>query len=92
MSSGENEAGADEVPPPHFLLPGLRTALEMALVGLIVALIGLPVSDPMSRGLVLLTGLVAMVIVLFWAINRQMAEWIRRAQGRPTLRDQGGWL
>lgn len=92
MSSGETADQSREVPPPHFLLPGFRTALEMALVGLIVALIGLPVSDPMSRGLVLLTGLVAMVIVLFWGINRQMAEWIRRAQGRPTIRDDGGLL
>lgn len=92
MSSGENSSQSREVPAPHFLLPGLRTALEMALVGLIVALIGLPATDPISRGLVLLTGLVAMVIVLFWAINRQMAEWVRRAQGRPTIRDEGGWL
>ena len=92
MSSDGNEQGSREVPPPHFLVPGARTALEMALVGLIVALIGLPADDALSRGLVLLTGLSAMVIVLFWAINRQMAEWIRRAQGRPTLRDEGGWL
>lgn len=92
MSSEQPSETSKEVPPPHFLLPGFRTALEMALVALIVALIGLPVEDPMSRGLVLLTGLVAMVIVLFWAINRQMAEWIRRAQGRPTIRDDGGWL
>ena len=92
MSEREESAGSGEVPPPHFLIPGLRTALEMALVGLIVAMIGLPASDAISRGLVLLVGLIAMVLVLFWAINRQMAEWIRRAQGRPTLRDDGGWL
>lgn len=92
MSSGDDAARSREVPPPQFLLPGFRTALEMALVGLIVALVGLPATDPISRGLVLLTGLVAMVIVLFWAINRQMAEWIRRAQGRPTIRDDSGLL
>lgn len=92
MSSERSSEGSNQVPPPHFLLPGLRTALEMALVALIVALIGLPVEDPFSRGLVLLTALVAMVVVLFWGINRQMAEWIRRAQGRPTIRDEGGWL
>lgn len=90
--SHDGTAESQEVPAPHFLVPGIRTALEMALVGLIVALIGLPATDALSRGLVLLTGLVAMVIVLFWAINKQMAEWVRRAQGRPTIRDDGGWL
>lgn len=92
MASEQSSEGSNEVPPPHFLLPGFRTALEMALVALIIALIGLPVEDPISRGLVLLTALVAMVVVLFWAINRQMAEWIRRAQGRPTIRDESSWL
>jgi hypothetical protein len=26
------------------------------------------------------------------ATRTAMAEWVRRAQGRPTLRDEGGWL
>jgi len=92
MASEDSPQEPQEVPAPHFLVPGVRTGLEMALVGVIVAMIGLPATDPISYGIVMLTGLIAMVIVLFWALNRQMSEWVRRAQGRPTLRDDGGGL
>ncbi|MDS0258788.1 hypothetical protein NDI56_05200 [Haloarcula sp. S1CR25-12] len=74
----------DSLPSPGFVLPGLRTALEMALVGTIVALVGLPAEDPLVLGVVLLTALVGMVIVLFWAVNRHVRRWIRYAQGKPT--------
>ena len=78
-----------EVPSPGFLFPGVRCALEMALVGTVVALIGLPTSNAFHLGVVLLAALVSMVVVLFWCLNRHVAEWIRRAQGKPTLTDGG---
>lgn len=40
--------------------------------------------DPLVLGTVLLTALVGMVVVLFWALNRHMRRWIRYAQGKPT--------
>ncbi|GGN90087.1 hypothetical protein GCM10009030_11650 [Haloarcula pellucida] len=58
--------------------------MEMALVGTIVALLGLPADEPMVLGVVLLSALVGMVVVLFWALNRHMRRWIRYAQGKPT--------
>lgn len=74
----------DSTPAPGFVLPGLRCAMEMALVGTIVALLGLPTDEPMVLGVVLLSALVGMVLVLFWALNRHMRRWIRYAQGKPT--------
>ena len=68
MASEDSPQEPKEVPAPHFLVPGVRTGLEMALVGVIVAMIGLPATDPISYGIVMLTGLIAMVIVLFWAL------------------------
>lgn len=73
-----------EVPPPEFVVPGIRCALEMALVGMAVALVGLPASSDLHAGVILVVALLAMVVVLFWCLNQQMAEWIRHAQGRPS--------
>jgi hypothetical protein len=77
------------VPAPDFVVPGIRCALEMIIVGSIVGLIGLPASSALHLGVVLIAMTVSMVVVLFWALNRHMAEWIRRARGKPTLTDGG---
>ncbi len=77
-------ASGSETPSPGFVLPGLRAGVEMALVGIIVALVGLPAREPLVLGVVLLVALLAMTVVLFWAMNRHMRKWIRYAQGKPT--------
>lgn len=74
----------DSTPSPGFVLPGIRTALEMALVAIVVALIGLPSEEPFVVGVVALSALVGMVVVLFWGLNRHMRRWIQYAQGKPT--------
>ena len=78
------DTSGDSLPSPGFILPGIRTALEMALVATIIALFGLPTEDPLVLGVVVVTALVGMVVVLFWALNRHMRRWIRYAQGKPT--------
>lgn len=78
-----------EVPAPDYVVPGIRCALEMVVVGSIVGLIGLPASSALHLGVVLIAMTVSMVVVLFWALNHHMAEWVRRAQGKPTLTDGG---
>jgi len=78
------DTSGDSLPSPGFVLPGIRTAVEMALVATVIALVGLPAADPLVLGVVLLTALVGMVVVLFWALNRHMRRWIRYAQGKPT--------
>lgn len=89
--TNRDELQGDErdVPPPDFLVPGIRCALEMVIVGSIVGLIGLPASTALHLGVVMIAMLVSMVVVLFWCLNRHVAEWIRRAQGKPTLTDGG---
>jgi len=74
----------DSLPSSGCILPGIRTAVEMALVAIIVGLFGLPTDDPLVLGVVLLAALVGMVVVLFWGVNRHMRRWIRYAQGTPT--------
>lgn len=85
----ELEGERREVPPPGFIVPGIRCALEMVIVGSIVGLLGLPATSALSLGIVLIAMLVSMVVVLFWCLNNHMAEWIRRAQGKPRLTDGG---
>lgn len=80
---------SSEVPPPGFLFSGLRCALEMLLVGIAVGLVGLPARNPVYLGVVVVLAFAAMTVVLFWAIDRQMAEWIRRARGEPRMTDGG---
>lgn len=79
-----DDGSGDSLPSPGFILPGIRTALEMSLVATIILLFGLPTADPVVLGVVMLTALVAMVVVLFWALNRHMRRWVRYAQGKPT--------
>jgi len=86
MAGDESEEG---IPSPDYIVPAIRCGLEMALVGSIVMLFGLPAGSTLMTGVVLLVALMAMLVVLFYCLNRQMAEWIRRAQKRPTIRDDG---
>ncbi|MFB6074749.1 MAG: hypothetical protein ABEJ89_07030 [Haloarculaceae archaeon] len=88
MSGDDFQSG--DVPPPDFLVPGVRCGLEMALVGLAVLLVGLPAENALYFGVVVLAALLAMTVVLFWCLNQHVANWIRRAQGRPTMTDGGG--
>lgn len=82
-----NRSSSDALPAPGFVVPGARCALEMALVGLLIGLVGLPAENALQLGVVVLAALVAMTVVLFWSLNRQMRKWIRRAQGKPTMAD-----
>lgn len=77
-------ADDESVPSPGFVLPGIRTAVEMALVAIIVGLVGLPTEEPFVLGVVAIAALVGMVVVLFWGLNRHMRRWIQYAQGKPT--------
>ncbi|MBV0901264.1 hypothetical protein [Haloarcula salina] len=78
------ERSSSKPPTPGFLLPGLRCGVEMALVGTIILLVGLPAEEPLRLGIVLLAALLAMTVVLFWAMGRHVRRWIRYAQGKPT--------
>lgn len=69
-----------EVPPPDFLVPGIRCALEMALVGIVVLYLGLPTSNVYYAGAVVVLAMITMTVVLFWALNRQMEAWVARAR------------
>lgn len=81
-----DNADTTEVPPPDFIGPAVRCALEMVLVGIIILYVGLPASNVFYLGFVVVLAVVAMVTVLFWALNRQMEAWIARARrtGRST--------
>lgn len=79
-----NNTSGSKTPSPGFILPGLRAGVEMALVGIIIALVGLPTQQPLVLSLVVLSALMGMMVVLFWAMNRHMRKWIRYAQGKPT--------
>lgn len=74
----ENTTDTTEVPPPDFVVPAVRCALEMVLVGAIILYVGLPAGNPYYLGFVV--AIIAMVTVLFWALNRQMEAWIARAR------------
>jgi hypothetical protein len=52
------DTSGDSLPSPGFVLPGIHTALEMALVATSIALVGLPAVDPLVLGVVLLAALV----------------------------------
>lgn len=69
-----------EVPPPDFVVPAVRCALEMVLVAAIILYVGLPTSNAFYLGFVVVLTVVAMVAVLFWSLNRQMEAWIARAR------------
>jgi len=78
----QNDAATDttEVPPPGFVLPGVRCALEMVIVGFAVLWVGLPAANPFYTGFVYVVALSAMMVVFFWALNQQMETWIARAR------------
>lgn len=69
-----------EIPPPGFVLPGIRCALEMLLVGALVLFVGLPATNPFYLGAVVILTVISMTVVLFWCLNRQMEAWIARAR------------
>lgn len=74
------QSDTTEVPPPGFVVPGVRCALEMALVGFVILYVGLPASNVFYTGAVVVVAMVTMTVVLFWALNRQMEAWIARAR------------
>jgi membrane protein implicated in regulation of membrane protease activity len=80
--SGQSDAGR-----PDFLLPGIRCALEMALAGGLVLLVGLPAANLVYVGVVVTLALVVMVVVLFWALNRQMAQWVEATDNSGDRRN-----
>jgi len=80
MARSDAATDTTEVPPPDFVWPGVRCALEMALVGFAILYVGLPAGNPYHLGFVLVVALVAMTVVLFWALNQQMEAWIARAR------------
>lgn len=75
-----SQSDTTEVPPPDFLVPAVRCALEMLLVGAVILYVGLPATNTFYLGLVVVLAVVTMVTVLFWALNRQMEAWIARAR------------
>jgi hypothetical protein len=83
----DERSDTTEVPPPDFLVPGVRCALEMLLVGGIVLIVGLPTENPYYMGAIVVTAVVLMTVVLFWSLNQQMEAWIARA--RRTGRQRG---
>jgi len=78
-----------EVPPPDFLVPGVRCGLEMVLVATLVFFVGLPAPNPIYLGLVVVLAVVSMVVVLFWSLNQQMEAWIARARRTGRQRRSG---
>jgi hypothetical protein len=78
MASEEASSRASE--PPDYLRPGIRCALEMVLAGGLVLLVGLPAENTVFYGLTVVLAVVVMVVILFWALNRQIEAWIRCAQ------------
>ena len=76
----DERSDTTEVPPPDFLGPAVRCALEMLLVGSIIVLVGLPTTNAFFLGLTIVLAIVAMVTVLFWSLNQQMEAWIARAR------------
>ncbi|MEF8786489.1 MAG: hypothetical protein V5A45_11195 [Haloarculaceae archaeon] len=73
-----------EVPPPDFLGPAVRCALEMLLVAGLILFVGLPTTNAFFLGLIIVLAVVAMVTVLFWSLNQQMEAWIARARRTGT--------
>jgi hypothetical protein len=76
----DSQSDTTEVPPPGFIVPGVRCALEMLLVGAVILFVGLPTSNEFYLGAVVVTAVVVMTVVLFWSLNQQMEAWIARAR------------
>jgi hypothetical protein len=82
----EDVADTTDIDPPGFVLPGIRCALEMVLVGALLLYVGLPTTNRLYLGAVVVLTVVSVTVVLFWCLNRQIEAWIARArrQGRRT--------
>jgi len=65
---------------PDFLRPGVRCGVEMVLAGGLVLLVGLPAENDIYVWAVVTLAVIVMVVVLFWALNRQIEQWIRAAR------------
>lgn len=78
--SGENASDTSAVEPPGFIVPGIRCALEMLLVGALLLYVGLPATNRFYFGMVVVLAVVSMTVVLFWSLNRQMEAWIAWAR------------
>lgn len=75
-----DQTDTTEVPPPDFLVPGIRTALEMLLVAGLIFNLGLPTRNDFYFGILVVVTVVAVTVVLFWSLNQQMEAWIARAR------------
>lgn len=64
------------VEKPDFLRQGIRCALEMVLAGGLVLLVGLPAENTIYFGAVVTLAVIVMVVVLFWALNRQVEQMV----------------
>jgi hypothetical protein len=73
---------ATETDPPGFLVPGVRCGLEMVLVAGLLLYVGLPATDRLYLGAVVVLTVVSVTVVLFWCLNRQIEAWIRYATRR----------
>jgi hypothetical protein len=71
------------IDPPGFIVPGVRCALEMLLVGGLVLYVGLPATNTVYLGTVVVAAVVSMTVVLFWCLNRQIERWVARARRTP---------
>lgn len=78
--SGENASDTSAIEQPGFIVPGIRCALEMLLVGALLLYVGLPATNTVYVGMVVVLAVVSMTVVLFWSLNRQMEAWIAWAR------------
>lgn len=81
--SSQDDSDTTDIDPPGFILPGIRCALEMLLVGALLLYVGLPATNRVYLGAVVVLTVVSMTVVLFWSLNRQMEAWIARARRQP---------
>lgn len=75
QSSGAGRENST-VEKPDFLRQGVRCALEMVLAGGLVLLVGLPAENTIYFGAVVTLAVIVMVVVLFWALNRQVEQLV----------------
>ncbi|MEF8783285.1 MAG: hypothetical protein V5A39_09230 [Haloarculaceae archaeon] len=80
LMSGENASDTSDTEPPGFIVPGIRCGLEMLLVGALLLYVGLPATNTIYLGMVVVLAVVSMTVVLFWSLNRQMEAWIAWAR------------
>lgn len=79
-SGGRRTRTIPEEDKPDFLRPGVRCGVEMVLAGGLVLLVGLPAENETYFWAVVTVAVIVMVVVLFWALNRQMEQWIQAAR------------